>query len=268
MSLAMPSTECLNCHATLSGPYCAACGQKAALPNPRLRDVWPEYTHELLDVDGRLWRSLGLLFTRPGWLTREYSGGRRTGYLSPLRLYLIMGLLVFAAAALVPRPLTVSEDARLGQVVRSGDVKVSGDLFLSKLTPQQVDERIQRAEHDWVPHLMLVLVPLWALLVMMVTRRTGRNYPEHLVFALHANAAFSGALILLHLARIARVPLLSGIVGAVVAAYILWYQVTALNTVYGGGWPLSVLRAAAITGIYLVALWTAVMVLLTVALLI
>ena len=267
MSLALPSTECLNCGTAMSGPYCSECGQKSAPANPRFSDLRQEFTQELLDVDGRLWRSAVLLFTRPGWLTREYCAGRRAGYLSPLRLYLTMAVLVFAMAALVPRQLTVKQDARQGEVVQSGNVPISGELFLSHLTPAQVDERIQRAEHDWMPRLMLLLVPVWALLVMMVTRRARRHFPEHMVFALHAHAAFSGGLVLLHLARLSQLSWLITTAGVAVVTYIFWYTVTALRAVYGGGWVLDAGRALLVTMIYLVVVLVAAMALLAVALL-
>jgi hypothetical protein len=38
---------------------------------------------------------------------------------------------------------------------------------------------------EWVPRAMFVLVPLFAGLVALMVRRSGRNYPQHLYFALH-----------------------------------------------------------------------------------
>ena len=45
--------------------------------------------HELLNVDGTLWRTLRLLFVRPGRLSLEYAAGRRRPYVNPFRLLLI-----------------------------------------------------------------------------------------------------------------------------------------------------------------------------------
>src|SRR5262249_13954190 len=44
---------------------------------------------ELLNLDGALWRTLRLLFTRPGKLSLEFAAGRRRPYLNPFRLLLI-----------------------------------------------------------------------------------------------------------------------------------------------------------------------------------
>ena len=51
--------------------------------------------HELLHVDGALWRTLRLLIVRPGQLSLEYAAGRRRAYLNPFRLLLI-AIIVYA----------------------------------------------------------------------------------------------------------------------------------------------------------------------------
>ena len=52
------ATACLNCGASLQGPFCATCGQQAQPLNPRLREVAHDMAHELLDVDGKTIRVL------------------------------------------------------------------------------------------------------------------------------------------------------------------------------------------------------------------
>ena len=52
-------------------------------------------------LDGRLWKTLGALLFRPGFLTREYFAGRRKRYIRPARLFLVTSLLLFAALRIV-----------------------------------------------------------------------------------------------------------------------------------------------------------------------
>jgi len=52
-------------------------------------------------LDGRLWKTLGALLFRPGFLTREYFAGRRKRYIRPARLFLVASLLLFAALRIV-----------------------------------------------------------------------------------------------------------------------------------------------------------------------
>lgn len=56
--------------------------------------VW-ELLKEAFELDGRILRSLKLLFLHPGELTLEFSANRRASYVSPIRLYLFTSLLFF-----------------------------------------------------------------------------------------------------------------------------------------------------------------------------
>lgn len=50
---------------------------------------------ETFDLDGRLSRTLKLLFRQPGFLASEFSLNRRASYVSPFRLYLFASLIFF-----------------------------------------------------------------------------------------------------------------------------------------------------------------------------
>src|SRR5262245_26809083 len=101
------AADCANCGARLAGPYCATCGQKARPPNPTTRDFLSELAAELFNFDGKVFRSIWLLFARPGFLTREAFLDRRASYVSPIRLYLIFSVLFFASLVFAPSLLHV-----------------------------------------------------------------------------------------------------------------------------------------------------------------
>ncbi len=80
----------------MAGPYCHACGQHESASHPAtVGHLFHDLTHELLHVDGKIWRTARSLFTRPGELTAEYWAGRRARWIGPFRVFLI------AAAAVV-----------------------------------------------------------------------------------------------------------------------------------------------------------------------
>jgi hypothetical protein len=83
--------RCRSCDASLSGPYCSRCGGRALEPEALTLRHFLVHTvaHELLRVDGVLWRTLRLFFLRPGRLSLEYAAGRRRPYVNPFRLLLI-----------------------------------------------------------------------------------------------------------------------------------------------------------------------------------
>jgi len=96
------SSNCLNCGAPLSGPFCAQCGQRDVPPYPSVRELAVDAFWELSGWDGRFATTLKALFRRPGMLTREFLEGRRARYISPLRLYLMASLVYFLIAAAAP----------------------------------------------------------------------------------------------------------------------------------------------------------------------
>src|SRR5690349_6660924 len=102
VSAVTDQTTCTNCGAALAGPYCGSCGQKTAALNPSIGDFLHELSHELLHVDGKIFRSLRVLVAAPGALTREQFQGRRARWVSPIRLYLTFSVAYFAIAALTP----------------------------------------------------------------------------------------------------------------------------------------------------------------------
>src|SRR5437762_12395438 len=95
-------TACRNCGVLLQGRFCHACGQKAAASDVSLHELLHEGLEEFAHVDGKAARTLKLLVTKPGALTKEFLEGRRARYISPLRLYLTCSLLFFALSALAP----------------------------------------------------------------------------------------------------------------------------------------------------------------------
>jgi len=95
---------CLSCGATLSGRFCAECGQRDVPASPTIRELAGDAYGELVGWDGKLARTLALLLRSPGTLTREILDGRRSAYISPVRLYLACSLVYFLVSSAVPVP--------------------------------------------------------------------------------------------------------------------------------------------------------------------
>jgi len=92
------SLYCRNCSLFLGekpGKYCPHCGQETAPHPPSLGEFIHEFVGHYIALEGPLVRTLGLLFFRPGELTREYLQGRKRRYVLPLRLYLSISLVFF-----------------------------------------------------------------------------------------------------------------------------------------------------------------------------
>jgi hypothetical protein len=90
------SSQCLNCGTAVSANFCAECGQETRLHMPSAGEFLHEFVGHYVALEGKLWKSLGLLLFRPGRLTLEYLQGKRVRYVLPLRLYLTFSLIFFA----------------------------------------------------------------------------------------------------------------------------------------------------------------------------
>jgi hypothetical protein len=80
---------CPNCGHPLKGPFCFDCGQRQRNIRRLFLSLVSEAFEDLFSLNSRTSRTLGNLMVRPGFLTNEYSAGRRARYIPPLRLYLI-----------------------------------------------------------------------------------------------------------------------------------------------------------------------------------
>jgi uncharacterized protein DUF3667 len=243
------STTCYNCGAPLDGPFCARCGQKAAPLNPTLSDFLHDFTHEMLHVDGRIFRSVRKLLLSPGFLTREQFEGHRASWIAPIRLYLIFSIAYFALTSLAAaRAVPPAGGAE------SDPDTIFGLQLLGFESEQALDEAIAEARAHWMPRVMFLLVPLYAWLVGRASRRLGRNYPQHLYFALHVHAAWFAAAALVAAARFAAPSLVPGSLDALPLVYGFVYAVMAFRLAYGVTIRQSAMRMTAVAGIYYVVI--------------
>ena len=91
---------CLNCGEQLTGAYCHACGQQGHL-HRTIGAFMHDLLHGALHFEGKLWRTLPVLFFKPGRLTRRYIEGERARFVSPMALFLFGVFLMFAVFQMV-----------------------------------------------------------------------------------------------------------------------------------------------------------------------
>ena len=192
-----PSEKCLNCGVAVATRFCPECGQENTSYRVSLGRLLGDLVEELFQLESRLWRTLWLLFRRPGLLTCEYSAGRRVAYTTPLRLYLLASVAYFFVAGLAPHgsdAITIgSGDAtELQQQIAHTPAGWQRNLLehvaRAQRDPKAMAAAARAALATWVPRLMAILVPLFALVTFAFFRRCQRYYVEHLVFALHLHA--------------------------------------------------------------------------------
>jgi hypothetical protein len=280
------SPACLNCGAQLGGPFCASCGQRDIPPYPSVRELAMDAAAEFSGWDGRLASTFRALVQRPGLLTHEFLEGRRTRYISPLRLYLMASLAYFVLAAAVPnvrlgsgkgsglnvgytttspnKPTAAPQrvgnaaSAALANSVALTPAEKQGALEDIKKAPAMMQPLLRRGIEDpaglkrgileTMPRMLFALLPIFAAIVALFYR--GRKYPEHLYFAIHLHAFIFLALAAAALIKFTRTPALAAIASLVVVIWIPIYATLAFRRLYGGSLGRTLLKEVAIGTIY------------------
>jgi hypothetical protein len=173
--------SCRNCGAELYGRFCHACGQKSVSADLSVHDLLHEGLHEFAHVDGKIVQTLRLLLFKPGELTAEFFRGRRSRYITPIRLYLVCSLLFFALSAWSASTFI--------------NIRITKDGFKNSAQQEAVQREIlARLEHlrdemiHNTPRAMFVLMPAFGLFSWMCYRRAQPFYVPHLYYAIHFHA--------------------------------------------------------------------------------
>ena len=284
---AAAAKTCRNCGAAADGAYCPACGQETSLRLPTLREFIREAAGRYVAMDGRFWRTILALLTRPGFLTREYYAGRRRRYIRPARLYLFATLIFFAVSRAFVTPFDaadVRDDVDSSSKEQARDKGLNLELDdqeaivppwlqkpwkrFSSLTRQEKAEQLRERTLRYAPYAMFVLLPGFAFLLKLVYvgrrrkhPRRPRLYGEHLVHAAHDHAfVFIAATAML----LSPWRALSTAIGFAVAVYLL----RSMRAVYGGSWLGVIVRAAILSTVYLILVSLAIAALVVLAILV
>jgi hypothetical protein len=263
---------CVTCGTPLAGHYCHACGEKRADERDLTLAGFARYALDAAtNVDARLYRSLRLLVARPGVLTREFVAGRRQPYLGPLQLFLLANLVffvlleagwgttVFTTDLIYHRTQPVYGPVAERMIAeRVGTIQPPGPGMtfaqrLELLTAEQAEfrGRFNRAQPRYANSLVILLVPLLALVLRLLRRRT--LFVRELVFSLHFLAFLLlflklvplPVLLLLPISRAAAAAINENDlwVGILLVGGLLWYLATAFRNAHGDRWAPAVLRA-------------------------
>ncbi len=238
-----------------------------------------ELVEELFDWDSRFWRTLLPLLFRPGFLTAEYIRGRRARYVPPLRLYLIISFFMFLVMSAGGDSIRLMSDQALDEVgggVATVEVQAPAagadttgqeeggrsddrfDLgFVDEYSPQWSQDLERRLEqnavrlsaqpgaftealYDYLPQLMFLMLPVFALLLRLAYLFSPFHYLHHLIFTLH----FYSFVYLLYLlgAGVENWIYSEGIAGWLVATLAI-YLVFGLRRAYGSGMAGAATRA-------------------------
>ncbi|HEX7808460.1 MAG TPA: DUF3667 domain-containing protein [Thermoanaerobaculia bacterium] len=181
------STICTNCADSRVATFCANCGeQQPSHHDLTVKHFLHELMHELLHLDGKLFRTLRVLITQPGQLTVEYFAGQKKRSIGPLRLFLTLFALQFIAYTAY-KPAAIYSVATFRKFDTNGALGSMLDKKAAKhhMTREAYDDRIDERWHKNLSMLQLGNIIGIAIVLKLLYARRRRALVEHLVFAAH-----------------------------------------------------------------------------------
>jgi len=211
---------CKNCGYADIGKYCSNCGQSFKDIKRPILEVLGDFVG-MFNLDSSIFRTVGPFLFKPGFLTGEYLAGRRVKYMSPVRLYLFLSILLFFLARMAgERSVNPNISADSMFIPDSTSLIVAGDTVLSKkafldsisfrealarqdsINPPGIKgrfgEKLVNALDDQssyisqllnnISYALFLLMPLFALILQLLYIRRNRYYIEHLIFSLNMHS--------------------------------------------------------------------------------
>lgn len=212
---------CPNCENSFEKEFsfCAHCGQKNKKLDMNIRHILSDFLSANFNVDSKIFLTLRYLITRPAFLTHEYLKGRRTKYLTPIRIYLLISFIYFFISALdfgdnnsivkwdddgiitsqnndsikledVPNIIRYDTLQVDNDTITEEEISEMEQMFVEKsraLGSESGKQKFNELIRKYISIGMFILIPLTALLFFWIFHK-GTYYIEHLVFAFHLQA--------------------------------------------------------------------------------
>jgi len=155
---------CKNCELNL-GPgfkFCPNCGQEHKDKVVHFKQFMLDFLGDYFTFDSLIIRSVRPLLFNPGFLTKEFLAGRRVRYIPPLRMFIFISIIFFLVLGSVDSSVVIE---------KSDEGKFLDSFF-----------------NQWFPRLFFLLLPLFALFLFIMFRKSERIYLSHFIFSIHFHA--------------------------------------------------------------------------------
>src|SRR5690625_2204642 len=87
--------NCLNCGRYVEVRYCSNCGQENTINRPSFYYLFTTFFRDLVNYDSNFWQTISILFFKPGSVVNQYLAGKRSSFVSPIKLYFFISLFTF-----------------------------------------------------------------------------------------------------------------------------------------------------------------------------
>jgi len=192
--------SCPNCGKTFDPEFkfCPYCGQENKEPTLKFKDLLSEFFSANFNLDSKFIQTLKVLLLFPGRLTREILQGKRTKYVTPIRLYLLISLVYFFVISFSQKDNTLvslntkDQDQNQAAIVidhpQNDSLNPITKYIVQKtqlLSTKSGKEIFWQKFKNSISLGMFIFIPLTAWLLFLLFRKPYPYYVPHLIFAFH-----------------------------------------------------------------------------------
>ena len=208
--------------------YCHKCGQYALDVDQNFFMYIKQFFENAYQFDGKAFQTLRILFMHPGLLSKEFIAGKINSYVHPMKLYMCVSLIFFSFILVLystdsytNKVVGTIEEMNTTKKARKDTLSVKVPMMMQQDTLKTLSYALNfssdtlkhasdttRDMNSWrkeakglyqevfarssqyLPFLLLALLPIFAFLLRLLFRKTYRPYMSHFVFSVHIHTVF------------------------------------------------------------------------------
>jgi Protein of unknown function (DUF3667) len=176
---------CKNCGEQFTGNYCNACGEKVYRDHHKtIGHLFEEAFHFMTHFEGSFFKTILIIFTKPGQLSLDYCNGIRKKYFKPLSLFLlcIVVYLLFSPFKGLNMQFGTytNKESTLFWLTKP---QVEKKLRSRSMTIEKIAEKYNEESPHISKIMLLVLLPLMAFVLYLFFFKRSHFYFDHFIFA-------------------------------------------------------------------------------------
>lgn len=253
--------KCKNCDTTLTGNFCATCGQKKFdAKDKRIGHFVYQFFGSAFFLENNFLKNLWSLITKPGLLATDHRDGRRKRHMTPLSLFFLINLIYFVLNPLTDLNLSLREQRIQPLYGSSAWSMINRRIEERQTTFEAYSEVYSARSTNLTKSLIILHVPMMSLFLMLIYWKKRLYFTDHMVFSLYVISfvLLAGILGLYLMALIQTIPgidqdLPFTIYGYVLIAALLVYFTLSVRKFYSEKWLWTSLKTPLVIAAFIVS---------------